>query len=376
MKKIILLLLFLNGIVLSYATRIEIDGIKYDTSELNKTAEVLKNNYTGSIVIPDEIEYEGIKYKVTSIGNEAFAKCEELQSIDLPSTITRIGDKAFQYCYGLESFVIPELVTMINNNTFEGLNIKTIKIPENVVRIGDYAFLGCDNLETVYVDGPVEQIGTDAFYGCDNIQDVYIKDLVHFSGMYLWSIYSSPLQYTKRLHYEGKEISNLVIPSEIDYVSRWAFNDCDFLTSVTLPNSIRKIQQGAFSGCDNLQTLVIGENIYEFGDYSFSGCVNLKDVYIYTKGVPNLPGYEMFKDCNLDEATLHVPAMYIEDFKSHSPWKNFKNIVEIKGVDPSPTSIMSINTTTKDDKIYDLGGKSVVHPQKGVYIINGIKVIK
>lgn len=63
----------------------------------------------------------------------------------------------------------------------------------------------CNNLKNVYIDGLIQQIGDDAFFGCDSIENVYIKDLVHFSGLYLWTIYSSPLSYAKHMYFNGQE---------------------------------------------------------------------------------------------------------------------------------------------------------------------------
>lgn len=60
-----------------YAFDFEVDGIYYNCDVYYQTASVTYltisyNSYRGSIAIPDEVEYDGVIYTVTSIGNHAF----------------------------------------------------------------------------------------------------------------------------------------------------------------------------------------------------------------------------------------------------------------------------------------------------------------
>ena len=58
--------------------------------------------YTGSIVIPETVDYKGKTYPVTGIGEGAFYFCSSLTSVTLPSSLTSIGEYAFYGCTGLE----------------------------------------------------------------------------------------------------------------------------------------------------------------------------------------------------------------------------------------------------------------------------------
>ena len=53
------------------------------------------NNYSGSVVIPEEVTYMNRTRKVTSIGERAFAWCSGLTSVMIPNSVTSIGEKAF-----------------------------------------------------------------------------------------------------------------------------------------------------------------------------------------------------------------------------------------------------------------------------------------
>lgn len=53
------------------ALSFEVDGILYDTND-DGTVEVVSNNYSGVVVIPNSVTYSGTTYSVTSIGGSAF----------------------------------------------------------------------------------------------------------------------------------------------------------------------------------------------------------------------------------------------------------------------------------------------------------------
>lgn len=85
----------------------KVNGIYYKiTSETNKTAEVIAPSldvdgpvylfdYSGDVVIPSTIVYQGKTYIVASIGYRAFYDCSGLLSVTIPATITSIGNEAF-----------------------------------------------------------------------------------------------------------------------------------------------------------------------------------------------------------------------------------------------------------------------------------------
>ena len=97
-----------------------VDGIYYNLDKAAKTAEVTSgdNLYVGSISIPQTISFEGVRYQVTSIGDEAFKVCEQLSKIVLSEGITTIGEYAFDGCKSLSSITIPETVTTIKKCAF------------------------------------------------------------------------------------------------------------------------------------------------------------------------------------------------------------------------------------------------------------------
>ncbi len=101
------------------ADAVEINGIYYNLVEKAiKIAEVTEhpNQYTGDVVIPEKVDYNGTSYNVTSIGDRAFSYCFSLTAVTIPSSVTGIGQSAFSNCYSLTSVTIPSSVTSIGQS--------------------------------------------------------------------------------------------------------------------------------------------------------------------------------------------------------------------------------------------------------------------
>lgn len=106
-KKVSLIALLLCVSFGMYAHDFEVRGIFYEIlSETDKTVKVTfkgsyseySNEYTGNVVIPEIVTYNGTTYSVTSIGDYAFRNCSGLTSVTIPNSVISIENSAFCCC--------------------------------------------------------------------------------------------------------------------------------------------------------------------------------------------------------------------------------------------------------------------------------------
>ena len=221
---LVLLLSMTNMVAFAY----EVNGINYRFSGTEATVTSSSPQYSGNVVIPESVTYNGNTYSVTSIGDRAFYYCSGLTSVTIPNSVTSIGEKTFYGCSGLTSITIPNSVT---------------------------------------------SIGSMAFYECSGLKSVNIFDLAAWCNISFSSVDSNPLYYAHRLFLNGEEIIDLVIPNSVTSIGSYAFRSCSGLTSVTIPNSVTSIRLGAFSGCSGLTSVTIPNSVTRIGDYAFGGCI-------------------------------------------------------------------------------------------------------
>ncbi len=319
------------------------------TSSTDKTCAVTYSSsyYSGSIVIPETVIYNGTSYSVTSIGNYAFSDCRGLTSIiipnsvtsignyafdecigltsiTIPNSVTSIGDAAFSNCRGLTSIIIPNSVTSIGNYAFdECIGLTSITIPNSVTSIGNWAFKDCSGLTSITIPNSVTSIGNYAFDECIGLTSIIIPNSVtsigdaafsNCSGLTSIIIESGNTVYDSRnncnaiIKTTSKTLiagcKNTIIPNTVTSIGSCAFKGCTGLISITIPNSVTGIGSVAFYGCKSLATCVVGNSVTTIDYSAFGSCKSLTDINI-PNSVTSI-SYDVFENCS-SLASITIP---------------------------------------------------------------------
>lgn len=100
----------------------EVGGLFYKTAEgysmdfVEVTGNPGGGKYSGDVVVPGTVEYDGITYTVKGVGNRAFEGCDDLRKVTISEGIYKIGAYAFYYCGNLERVILPSTLENIDDS--------------------------------------------------------------------------------------------------------------------------------------------------------------------------------------------------------------------------------------------------------------------
>ena len=171
---------------------------------------------------------------VESVGNYAFASCNQAESLTLPASLAAIGSRAFRTCSSLKEIVIPDGVTSLGSEAFADCSgAETLTVGKGLTEIGDGAFSACAGLTELNLPENVTALGASAFSKCTGLTALEVPDTVTTLG-------------------------NLV------------FSDCTGLTALKLGKGVAVIPIRAFSGCTALQDVVLSDGLQEIKKNAFN----------------------------------------------------------------------------------------------------------
>ena len=130
-------------------------------------------NLTGNLVLPNS---------VTTIGEQAFSGCFGFTGdLTIPNSVKTIGEQAFSGCFGFTGdLIIPNSVTTIRKRAFYGCSGFTgsLTLPNSVTTIESSAFYNCKGFTgDLSLPKSLEVVGTGFLEKCNNIQTITFQSL-------------------------------------------------------------------------------------------------------------------------------------------------------------------------------------------------------
>ncbi|MDE5593805.1 MAG: leucine-rich repeat protein [Clostridiales bacterium] len=109
---------------------------------------------------------------------------------------------------------------------------------------------------------------------------------------------------------KDKEISEIILPTDVTSIADYSFSGCSNITSIEIPSSVTNIGNKAFSNCSSLETVYWNAIECEFycGSFDqslFPGCTKLTTVIIGSL-VTKIPSYA-FYECN-SLTSIEIPS--------------------------------------------------------------------
>ena len=375
--------------------------------------------FKGNLTIPNS---------VTTIGEEAFWRCTGFNgNLTLSNSVTTIGEFAFEGCSGFTgNLILPNSITTIENSAFIGCSGFTgeLILPNSITTIGAYTFKSCtgftgnltlpNSITTIGVlafngctgftgnltlPKSLEVVYNNSFYECNNIQTFkfqslpeviqgnlnYYKPIVSLSD----DSYISPkatgtvdtISYTRQM---SSDWGTLVLPYPLTLTGSEPYRLYAISTVSENELVLKQLDGEVAAGTPCVvkrngseSELTFGANDAELnmtidgkpvGDMTFNGTYWPKEV---------TDGYVIAKDCFWNVAELMKNKPEAVKGAKVGPFRAWLDGNVASGpaqlamrIDGSTTGIDALDALNDAEaEYYDLSGKRLDEPQKGVNIV-------
>ncbi len=384
-----------------------------NTMETIPNSMFLKCNALASITIPES---------VTSIGDLAFFQCQALTEITIPNSVTSIGAQAFQRCNNIMTVTIGKSVESIGASAFLYINNSATVtwLPYNMPTLGTRAFNPENNKKTTWRVYYIPNYSSMSDYFTIEGIPVTITDgaVDNYEDFFEEDILLSRVEYNRTLLADSKW-NALYVPFEIPVADIIDKYDVAYINDVRLYDSDNdgEIDENGMevevvpvkSGTLNANTpyLIRVKKSLSTEDAAAARSMNLA---LSTK---LCPAEERTFDCSSLYKTFAFTGIYSKRVKdvdddftgayaiatdgnwhpspSLKPFRIFLHVTNRDGTPYQPTSAAAIRIRMVGEEettgienlepagngqqtiVYDLQGRRVENPTKGIYIINGKK---
>lgn len=354
---------------------------------------------------------------VTKIPEGAFSNCWNLNYVALRGEVTQIDAFAFSKWSSADTIYAERSYCPLKG----GVWIYSTEVPQISPKAFSPADVAEDTLYVHYalVDNEVyNSLGFNAVLPLDEsdgsvtyIDEQGVKyavwdatglaDVVGYSSAYApdavsdWQITIPEVVTVDEVEYEVSTIaphafdghwrlSAVTLPETIVSIGEWAFCNTA-ISKIVVGEGVETIAEGTFSKCWNLTSAEFQGNISSIGDFAFSGwaeegCVPTGNTFssltLWSNSVPEISP-RAFHPSDIAQGSLYVDKSLVNNSTYTS--LGFAHVYPI-----DPDGIHDIYEMTNDSmanakwpngKFYDLTGRPVRNPRRGVYIVSGRKIV-
>ena len=240
-------------------------GYLMSDEEVNAVIKRQTNDYTEDCLGGGALYWSGVSAHTFDMG--IFANCKKLKKVTFSANnLTSIGNQTFYQCTNLEDFEIPSTVKSIGAMAFGYTNFEYLTLPDGLEYISDGAFYYCDNLRLIKIPNSVEYMKSQSVYGLNN-------------QTYKDSIYTDIGEVKSRYNttsVNGSSTGNV-------------FSNNKSQTHVTLPSWLKTSGQ-VIRGCDKISEITIPAYVIRGGDLVVDSSTPLRSVFFMGDSIPK--GFE------------------------------------------------------------------------------------
>ncbi len=362
---------------------------------------------------------------VTVIGSYAFNNCSSLTSVEIPSGVTSIGERAFYGCSGLTSVEIPSGVTSIGDYAFAACSsLTSVTIPSSVNYMGSYSgfpFVWC-NVTRIDYTGSLEEWCNKQW----NLSGMYTSYDLYISGKKVEELVipSGVTEISRRAFYGCSSLTSVTIPSTVTVIGESAFpspydeygdpneecklNTITLLTKTNQPAlAILGDYTDSYFHSKGYAAVYVADGLLPFYEWFWGGFYNfieIGDVPSVINGEGGIASivkvYNNKVDINVDleegysvseikvngnvvyPASSGNKALSADVFVIKNSETSFTLVgvtaddtIEVAYNKSTPTGVGVIEMQREVKGVYDIYGRKLSAPQRGINIINGKKAI-
>lgn len=237
-----------------------------------------------------------------------------ITQVIIGSAVTSIGERAFANCNNLEDLQFTEdCVPEIKPYAFANCgSLTTVTIP-NGTNLLDGIFYNCSSLREITFSGGISTIWTNMFCGCPQLRTINIPEEF---GIYEIADYA----------FQGcKKLKNIDFCKNVTKIGNSSFDSCTSLSKIEFTN-IQSIGSNAFCNCTFLTNVNIPETIKTIGDGAFFNNNFLKKFKITATQPPTLESSNTFEGAS--DLTIEVPSNSLQNYINATNWAVYSDCIK------------------------------------------------